>query len=610
MNFHSAEFNHTDNLNDCSGNYRSFQSLEGIVTADMRHQRERQRSGAADEASADDRPSAEQGARQSRGQNAVASVSPLIVISQGRTLIIAADAERAVACGRLLCDQGLTCTVLVTKNAPPGSPAPGHAGLRFLEVNTVSVAGAFGGFSATVTVKGEQKGLTEWFDDEAALFDLVLDLQSSPSFAGSLLPLGYYAPGPDPLNLQEVLVELPEMRGRFEKPRFIAFVNNHCIHGRSRTRDCRRCLEVCPFGAIQSVDRHISFDHSLCRGCGGCALVCPTDAIHTIHPSPEELLEKLQDGLETLPAGVDFPPLVVISDTETAGGNSRSDGEERKHNRRLDFPVEQIGFVGLEMLLTALAYGAGTVAVICSERNPPAIRTAVERQAQMAVAVLKGLGMPPDRIRFAIGLARDRDSEKAAFPATGPDARSAPPPLPPAHFSPRNDKRTLVRLATQHLYDRSGAQQPLLPLPPGSPFGTVAVDAARCTLCMACVTACPFGALSAGVELPRLEFHESACRQCGLCEETCPERAIRLLPRMLCDPRAVEAPAVLREVEPFRCIECGVPFASPAIIARMEEKLAGHWMYRDDRQLRRLRLCGTCRARDTLASQDVKSWSR
>jgi ferredoxin len=263
----------------------------------------------------------------------------------------------------------------------------------------------------------------------------------------------------------------------------------------------------------------------------------------------------------------------------------------------------------METLLTALAYGAGTVAVTCGEQNPTAIRTAVEQQAQMAVAVLKGLNIPSDRIRFAAHPAEDKDSQKWAFPVTGPGARSADSGLPPAQFSFRNDKRTLVRLATQHLYERSGAQQPSLPLPPGSPFGTVAIDAARCTLCMACVAACPFGALSAGVELPRLEFRESACRQCGLCEETCPERALRLLPRILCDPRAVETPAVIREAEPFRCIDCGVPFASPAIITRMEEKLAGHWMYRDERQLRRLRLCAACRARDTLASQDVKSWS-
>jgi hypothetical protein len=61
-------------------------------------------------------------------------------------------------------------------------------------------------------------------------------------------------------------------------------------------------------------------------------------------------------------------------------------------------------------------------------------------------------------------------------------------------------------------------------------------------------------------------------------------------------------PAVLREVEPFRCVECGEPFAAPAMISRMEEKLNGHWMFGGKRQRRRLRMCRTCRTRDALTA--------
>ena len=166
-----------------------------------------------------------------------------------------------------------------------------------------------------------------------------------------------------------------------------------------------------------------------------------------------------------------------------------------------------------------------------------------------------------------------------------------------------------MRAAVQHLYDQSGMRQPRLPLPSGSLFGAVAV-AASCTLCMACVAACPSGALSAGGTAPRLAFRESRCHQCGLCREVCPEKAIQLLPRMLCDPGAVEAATVLREAEPFRCVECGVPFAAPAMVASMQKKLMGHWMYANERQLRRLQMCRTCRTRDALASQDVTVWNR
>jgi ferredoxin len=219
---------------------------------------------------------------------------------------------------------------------------------------------------------------------------------------------------------------------------------------------------------------------------------------------------------------------------------------------------------------------------------------------------MKGLGLPTDKIRFAALPSEEIDSEETALKPAGVDAQAGNPPIAPATFSPGDGGRTLVRLATQHLYDQSGAQQPRLSLPTGSPFGAVAVTAA-CTLCLACAAACPSGALSASGSVPQLLFRESECHQCGLCKETCPEGAIRLLPRLLCDPKAVETRVVLREAEALRCIECGVPFGSQVMIDRIKEKLRGHWMYANERQIRRLQMCGTCRARDTLASPEMSA---
>lgn len=610
INFHSAEFNRTDDLNDCSGNYRTFQPLDGVVTADMRHQMERLRRRDAVDAAVDDAVPSKKIERERHEAETLDAAPPLTVISWGRTLIVDTDAERAIACGKLLRDQGLTCTLLVTKKESSDASFPRFDQFKLLEVNAVSITGAFGGFSAMVTIKGDQQLLSGWFGDEASAFDLVLDLQSTPSFAGDRLPMGYYTPGTNSVTLSEVMAELPEMRGRFHRPQFTTFLKNRCLHGRSRTLDCRQCLAICPFGAIQSVNRTISIDQYRCQGCGGCTMVCPADAIHMIHPSQEELMSILRSTLEDRSAGAAFPPTLVISDLETADGHKLSGMDEGNHGHRVNFEVEQIGHVGLEMLLAALAYGAGAVVVACGAQNPPNIKKAVQWQAQMGSAILRGLGMPEDKIQFAVIPPENNRSEKVTSETTDPDARPNEPLLPPATFSPRHDKRTLVRLATQHLYDQSGVRQPWIPLPTGSPFGAVAVDTAACTLCMACAVACPSGALSAKGDVPRLEFLESRCHQCLLCEEACPERAMRLLPRMLCDPDAVEAPAVLNEAEPVRCIECGVPFASQAMINRIQGKLTGHWMYAADRQLRRLQMCHTCRTRDALVSQDMKSWNQ
>lgn len=611
INFHSAEFSRTDDLNDCSGNYRTFETLDGVVTADMRHQLERRSGGEkAVVTAADDEAPRRGGEREPSVPETFEAAQPLTVISRGRTLIVGADAEASIACGKRLSEQGLACTLLVTGNR--AAPAPSLSRLDqfpLLEIDAVSVTGAFGGFAALATSKGEQRPLSEWLGNEASVFDLVLDLQSIPSYAGECLPMGYYAPGTNPATLPEVMAELPEMRGRFCRPQFTVFLKDRCLHGRSRSRDCRRCVAVCPFGAVRSADRAISIDHYRCQGCGGCAMVCPADAIQMTHPPLEELLTILQSTLEERPAGAAVPPILVISDRETTDGQGLSGVNEADHDRRLHFAVEQIGHAGLELLLAALAYGAGAVAVACGAQNPPEIRKAAEWQVHMGRAILRGLGMPEGNLSFAAIPPESRHAENVPFPATGPESPPDRPLPPPVPFPPPYDKRSLVRLAAQHLCEQTGAGRPSLPLPAGSPFGAAAVDAARCTLCMACAVACPSGALAARGDAPKLEFLESRCHQCGLCEEACPERAIRLLPRILCDPQAVETPAVLHEVEPFRCVECGVPFATQAMIGRMKEKLVGHWMYADDRQLRRLQMCGTCRTRDALSSRDMKEWS-
>jgi ferredoxin len=258
--------------------------------------------------------------------------------------------------------------------------------------------------------------------------------------------------------------------------------------------------------------------------------------------------------------------------------------------------------------LTALVYGAETVLVVCGSRNPSRIRQAVEEQVQTARIILQGLGLPEDKIRFIPGSAPGPDSEKKPPRPCEPDG-----PLPGVSGSPAAlplgaDQRGRIRLAVQYLYDRSGTRAPAVPLPPGSPFGAVLVDKKACTLCLACVAACPAQALSAGGQGPQLKFREALCHQCGLCQATCPEGALRLLPRLLCDREAVEARVVLCEDAPVRCVDCGQAIASPALIQRIQEKLQGHWMYAEERQLRRLQMCGPCRTRDTLMSEDLRLW--
>ncbi|MGZ3635507.1 MAG: hypothetical protein ACXWMO_07465, partial [Syntrophales bacterium] len=66
IDFHSAEFNRTDDLTDCSGSYRFFEPLDGIITADMRHQMDRLREEGCEDAPAHEAPQARKKEKKTR----------------------------------------------------------------------------------------------------------------------------------------------------------------------------------------------------------------------------------------------------------------------------------------------------------------------------------------------------------------------------------------------------------------------------------------------------------------------------------------------------------------------------------------------------------------
>jgi ferredoxin len=154
----------------------------------------------------------------------------------------------------------------------------------------------------------------------------------------------------------------------------------------------------------------------------------------------------------------------------------------------------------------------------------------------------------------------------------------------------------VLRLALGELHRAAPAPVDIIALPAGAPFGTVEVDAGGCTLCLSCVSACPTSALRDDPERPVLRFIEDACVQCGLCQATCPERVITMIPRI--NFNTAKAPSrVLKEEEPFCCIRCGKPFGVKSTIERVVAKLEGkHWMYSGSpRRLDVIKMCEDCR---------------
>jgi ferredoxin len=172
----------------------------------------------------------------------------------------------------------------------------------------------------------------------------------------------------------------------------------------------------------------------------------------------------------------------------------------------------------------------------------------------------------------------------------------------PATFNLSPDKRTSLEFAIEHLARHAPSPKDEIGLSRGAPYGRVEINTQTCTLCMACVGACPASALADSPERPQLRFIERNCVQCGLCVNTCPENALALKPRLLLTA-AAKQPVTIHEAEPFKCVRCGKAFGVKLMIDSMMGRLASHSMFATGEALGRLQMCADCRVADMMENK-------
>ena len=431
-------------------------------------------------------------------------------------------------------------------------------------------------------------------------FDLVLDLRGTPAFSQHARPQGYFLwDGHDP----RTLIELRGLVGEFEKPKFFTYKQKLCAHSRNEKTGCNACIEVCSASAISSEKerQQIKVNPNLCVGCGACTTVCPSGALGFAYPRASEQGVKFKTLLSAYQrAGGREPALLLHSQQAGArligdlGRAARVDPDVRGVPARvIPVPLWHTASLGLEVWLSAVAYGARNVWVLMTGEEAPQYLEAVRAQMNVAQTILAGLGYTGEHFRLLHARdARDLaelDAALQAAPAQGVGRT--------ASFAVQADKRATLELALDHLVEQAPAKPELIALPAqGSPLGALAVNKDACTMCLSCVNACPASALQDNPNAPQLRFIEKNCVQCGLCVKTCPEQALSLVPQLRLTPQRKEA-VVINEMQPYACVRCGKPFGTLKAIEAMLGKLAGHAMFQGE-ALERLKMCGDCRVID------------
>jgi ferredoxin len=461
-----------------------------------------------------------------------------------------------------------------------------------------SARGSLGAFDVTVdgyaAMLPSSRGALQFAmprDGANSQCSVIFDMTGgSPLFARTEGRDGYFRVDPDdPAAVMRAVFEASDYAGEFEKPIYVSYDPAICAHERSKITGCTKCLDNCPPGAITPDGDNITIDSGICGGCGNCAAHCPTGAIAYGYPSRAAGIGRIQALVQTYLSAGGKAPVLLLHD---AAHGLPLIGAMARFGRGLPANViphemHSTSGIGHDFLVAALLSGFCNIVVLAEPRKQSEY-DALAAEIELTEALLGGLGLGNSRV--AVLFENDPDTVENALFALKPAK-----PAARQSFVAVGGKREVATAAISALAREAKRKPELVTLPASAPYGAVQVDIEACTLCMACVSACPADALRDNPEKPQLRFVETACVQCGICANTCPENAITLEARYNFSPSAMQ-PATLHEDEPAECIRCGKPFASQGMLDRVAETLGGkHWMFESDERVQLIRMCESCR---------------
>ncbi len=447
-------------------------------------------------------------------------------------------------------------------------------------------------YAPAIPSSRDELGFTLERNGATSTCDVILDMSGGTAlFPATQRRDGYFHVDPNhPASVAKAMFEIADYVGEFEKPLYVTYKADICAHGRSGKVGCSNCVDNCPTSAITPAGETVVIDPLVCGGCGNCSAMCPTGAVSYTYPGRESMIARCRALLDAYSAAGGANPILMLHDESHGSGiiSAMARFGRGLPANFLPLSLYTVTQPGHEALLAALAAGAQQIIVLASPEKADEL-VALESQAALTNHIMTALGYGDDA-RVKVVVEQDPDAVEDALyslPKINGIASQA--------FTAIGGKREIARTVLSRLQSAAPEAPDVIALPESAPYGRIQIDTQGCTLCLACVGACPADALADDPDRPMVRFTEAACVQCGLCKATCPENVISLEPRYDFSSSAL-TPKTLNEDEPFPCVRCGTPFGSKGVVERIVSTLEGkHWMYEKSDQLELIKMCDNCR---------------